>query len=68
MCSLTVVLSEEQLDWYSGEVMQDVTSIIIILLLPDGVPTARNWVQRKFGNKCACTEDEQEQKDWEEAT
>jgi hypothetical protein len=45
--------------------MQDVTSMIMILLLLDSDPTAKNSVQRKFGNKRAYTEDEQKQKDWE---
>jgi hypothetical protein len=33
-------LSKRQLEWCGGEIMQDVTSIIIILLLLDSVPTA----------------------------
>jgi hypothetical protein len=65
LCNLTVILSIQQLEWCSGEVIQDVTSMIIILLLLDSVPTARNEVQRKFCNKRAYTQREQKQKDWE---
>ena len=42
LCNLTEILRTQQSEWYSGDVMQDVTSMIIVLLLVDSVPTARN--------------------------
>jgi hypothetical protein len=41
-CNVTAILRKQQSEWCSGEVMQDVTSMVIIVLLLDSVPTVRN--------------------------
>ena len=42
LCNLTAIWSKQQLEWYSGAAMKYVTSMIILLLLLDSVPVARN--------------------------